>query len=182
MSSTRIILTYKDYAALPEDGKRYELHEGELSMTPAPHTRHQQVSRNLFRVLDQHVREQSLGEILYAPVDCILSDITIVQPDIVYIESERRDIISARGIEGPSTLVVEILSPSTGQIDRGIKFQLYARYGVPYYWIVETEPISIDAYALSGKEYQVALRLSGPTSMAIPPFNDLLLSPACLEP
>lgn len=182
MASTRVILTYKDYAALPGDGKRYELHEGELSMTPAPNTKHQQVSRNLFRLLDQFVGERALGEILYAPLDCILSDITIVQPDIIYLESDRRGLISARGIEGPPTLVVEILSPSTTQIDRGTKLQLYARYGVPYYWIVEPEPISFEVFALRGKEYQLVLRASGSSPVSPVPFRDLLLVPESLSP
>jgi Uma2 family endonuclease len=182
MAATRVILTYKDYAALPADGKRYELHEGELSMTPAPGSRHQQVSRNLFALLHQHVTSKRLGEVLYAPLDCILSDTTIVQPDIVYLASEKRGLISARGIEGPPTLVVEILSPSTAQIDRATKMQLYARYGVPYYWIVEPEPVSIEAQALKGKEYQFVLRASGPDSLSLLPFRDLPLIPASLEP
>jgi len=175
MAATRVILTYKDYAALPSDGKRYELHEGELSMTPAPGSRHQQVSANLFMILRQHVQAKALGEVLYAPLDCIFSDITIVQPDIVYLESERRGLISARGIEGPPTLAVEILSPSTIQIDRGTKLHLYARYRVPYYWVVDTEPVSIEVFSLTGSAYQSVARASGSSPVFLPPFPDLLL-------
>lgn len=182
MASTRVILTYKDYAALPADGKRYELHEGELSMTPAPGSRHQQISANLFMLLRQHVRNSRLGEVLYAPLDCILSDITIVQPDIVYLETARLSAISERGIEGPPTLVVEILSPSTTQIDRSTKRQIYARYGVPFYWIVETDPVGIEVHALSGNAYQLILRASGSSPVSLVPFPDLLLVPDSLSP
>lgn len=63
----RAVLTYKEYEALPADGHRYEIHEGKLSVTPAPSPQHQMMSRNLFRVLDAHVRAQGLGEVLYAP-------------------------------------------------------------------------------------------------------------------
>lgn len=182
MAATRVILTYKDYAALPADGKRYELHEGELSMTPAPGSRHQQISANLFMILRQHVQAKGLGEVLYAPLDCILSDITIVQPDIVYLEADRRGLISPRGIEGPPTLVIEILSPSTVQIDRATKMQLYARYGVPYYWIVEPEPVSLEVYALNANAYHLVLRALGPNPIALPPFPALSFSPASLEP
>ena len=72
--TARITLTYQDYVALPDDGKRYEIHDGELSVTPAPTSLHQIVSARLFRVLDAHVLARSLGLVLYAPLDVILSD------------------------------------------------------------------------------------------------------------
>src|SRR3990170_381190 len=87
MAGERVILTYKDYEALPADGRRYELHEGELSVTPAPSSRHQRILRNLNDVLWQHVKSRGLGEVLFAPIDCILSDISVVQPDLVYLEA-----------------------------------------------------------------------------------------------
>ena len=74
MSPQRVVLTYRDYEALPDDGRRYELHDGELSVTPAPTTDHQFASRNLFRQLDAHVAAHRLGEVLFAPIDVILSD------------------------------------------------------------------------------------------------------------
>jgi Uma2 family endonuclease len=179
---TRVVLTYKDYEALPADGRRYELHEGELSVTPAPSPTHQRIIGKLFVILDHHVKSHGLGEVFLSPIDCILSDITVVQPDIVYLETGRLSAISSRGIEGPPTLVVEILSPSTTQIDRGVKFQLYARHGVPYYWIVDPEARSIEAYALTGEAYQLTARLEGSEPAALPPFPDLALVPASLWP
>lgn len=178
----RTILTYKDYEALPADGRRYELHEGELSVTPAPSPKHQQVSRNLLLLLHHHVKTHGLGEVLYAPIDCILSDITIVQPDIVYLETGRLSTITSRGIEGAPTLVIEIVSPSTIQIDRAVKFQLYARYGVPYYWIVDPDARSIEAYRLMEGTYQLTGRLEGSEPVSLPPFLDLALVPASLWP
>jgi Uma2 family endonuclease len=178
--ATRVILTYKDYEALPADGRRYELHEGELSVTPAPSPRHQEVSGNLFDLLRHHVHMQGLGKVFYAPIDCILSETTIVQPDIVYIETTRLSAISSRGVEGPPTLVVEILSPSTVQMDRGVKLQLYARYEVPYYWIVDPEAQGIEAY--TGGAYQLSTRLVGAEPASLPPFPDLAVDPASLWP
>ena len=153
--SARVVLTYQDYAALPADGRRYELHEGELSVTAAPVTMHQRVLLRLVTALDQHVRARGLGEVFLSPIDCILSDITVVEPDIVYVATDRASVISARGIEGAPTLVVEILSPSTRAIDRGVKLQLYARYGVPYYWIVEIAARSIEAHVLEDGGYRL---------------------------
>jgi len=65
----RIVLTYDDYRRLPNDGRRYELWEGVLQATPAPSPRHQDVSRNLERLLDQHVHAHRLGKVYYAPID-----------------------------------------------------------------------------------------------------------------
>lgn len=171
--SIRVILTYQDYAAVPADGRRYELHEGELSVTAAPVTAHQRVLLRLVIALDQHIRTRSLGEILVSPIDCILSDVTVVEPDIVYVAADRAAIVSARGIEGAPTLVIEILSPSTAAIDRGVKLQLYARYGVPYYWIVDIAARSIDAYVLEDGGYR---RVTD----GLPPFSGFSLDLSAL--
>jgi Uma2 family endonuclease len=176
---TRALLTYSDYAALPDDGRRYELHQGELSVTPAPGVRHQRVILPLGSQLYEHVRARGLGEVLVAPTDCILSNVTVVQPDILYVATDRQAITSERGIEGAPTLVVEVLSPSTARLDRDRKMKLYAEHGVPYYWIVDPETRSIEAFALAGGEYALAARLTSEPA-ALPPFSDLTLDPASI--
>ncbi len=178
----RIILTYKDYEVLPADGRRYELHEGELSVTPAPSPRHQEISGNLFIALSDHVKRLGRGKAFYAPIDCILSDTTIVQPDLVYLATDRMAAISGRGIEGPPTLVIEILSPSTTQIDRSVKFQLYARYGVPYCWIVDPDARTIEAHDLAGNAYELTGRMEGERWVGLHPFPELPLEPASVWP
>jgi Uma2 family endonuclease len=182
MTTNRVILTYKDYEALPADGRRYELHDGELSVTPAPSPQHQRISGNLNEVLRQHVKARNLGEVLYAPIDCILGETTVVQPDLVYLDTARLSAVSARGIECPPTLVVEILSPATTVVDRSTKLQLYARYGVPYYWIVDPEARTIEAYTLAAGGYQLAARASGRAPVSLLPFADLALVPDSLWP
>jgi Uma2 family endonuclease len=179
---TRVRLTYEDYAALPDDGRRYELHEGELSVTPSPGTRHQATLFNLAVILRGHVRTAALGEVFLAPLDCILTQITIVQPDILFVEWARRSIVSERGIEGAPTLVVEVISPSTSAIDRRRKLQLYARHDVPYYWIVDPPGRTIAAHTLARGGYRDAGALSGETPAALPPFPDLTLDPAEIWP
>lgn len=182
MAARTVILTYDDYAALPADGRRYEVHDGELSVTPAPSPQHQIVSRNLFRVLDSHVRATRAGEVLYAPIDVILSDTAIVQPDLVYLDGSRPGAISGRGIEGPPTLVVEILSPASAVLDRRTKHQLYARHGVRFYWLVDPETRAIEAFALGTGGYSLAGRASGTAPTSLPPFADLALVAAGLWP
>jgi Uma2 family endonuclease len=182
MSGERAILTYRDYEALPADGRRYELHDGELSVTPAPGTRHQRVSSALFSILKAHVTARGLGEVLYAPIDVILADTTIVQPDLVYLDPTRAHLVSDRGIEGPPTLAIEILSPSTTPTDRGIKANLYRRYGVPYYWIVDADGRTVEAYGLAEGRYALLGRVAGAGPVSLPPFPDLAFVPASLWP
>lgn len=182
MPNYGVVLTYKDYEALPADGRRYEIHEGELSVTPAPGTRHQRILGHLYHLLRPHVDSRGLGEVLLSPVDCILSDSTIVQPDLVYLDPTRAHLVSARGIEGPPTLAIEILSPSTTNIDRSTKHQLYRRFEIPYYWIVDPEARTVEAYGLAEGAYQLLQRASGAAAVALPPFPDLALVPASLWP
>jgi len=178
----RVVLTYRDFEALPADGRRYELHDGELVVTAAPGTPHQRLVGRLFRLLQQHVEEHQLGEVFVSPIDCILSDTTVVEPDLVYVESARSSLVSRRGIEGPPTLAVEILSRSTMQIDRGAKLQLYARHGIPHYWIVDPDERRIEAYVLTEGAFHAFARLSGADRAVLPPFSELTIAADTLWP
>ncbi|MBI2206649.1 MAG: Uma2 family endonuclease [Candidatus Rokubacteria bacterium] len=180
--TARIALTYRDYEALPNDGKRYEIHDGELYVTATPTSDHQIVSVRLVTHLHLHVESRQLGIVLHAPLDVILADTTILQPDIVYLDRERRPALHRRGVEGPPTLVVEILSPSTAVTDRGTKRQLCARYGVPYFWIVDLRARAVEAFVLRGPEYVPVVTASGSDPVDVPPFVGLGLVPASLWP
>ncbi|MCL0065651.1 Uma2 family endonuclease [Dehalococcoidia bacterium] len=153
MISTRIKFTYGDYLQLPED-KRYELIEGEFFMVPSPSYQHQSISKELFRALDNYVRSRSLGEVIYAPLDVVLSEENVLQPDILFVSRERLDIITERNIQGAPDLVVEILSPATAQRDKELKQKLYARFGVREYWLADpsARPIEVLSLAEAGFE------------------------------
>jgi hypothetical protein len=107
---SKTALTYRDYEALPDDGRRYEIHDGELSVTPAPSLDHQIISSRLYLHLAKWFEAHPGGLLLYAPLDVILSDkpdeTSIVQPDILYVAPDRMDRTSPRGIEGGPTLAV----------------------------------------------------------------------------
>jgi Uma2 family endonuclease len=173
---SRVALTYKDYAALPDDGRRYQILDGELCVTPAPGTQHQAISMKLTVQLAARIDALGLGQLFAAPVDVILSDTTIVQPDLVFVATDRLDRVSARGIEGAPTLVVEILSPSTVEMDRHAKRDLYARHGVPYYWIADGEARAIEMYRLAGGSWELLARASGGEIIAAEPFAGLALT------
>jgi Uma2 family endonuclease len=171
--TARAVLTYADFAALPNDGNRYELLDGELFVTPSPAPRHQIILANLVRALDGYVQSRRLGMVLFAPLDVIFADTSVAEPDLVYLDNTRTSLISHRGIEGAPALLAEVLSPSTSRTDRRVKFALYARYQVPFYWIVDPEARTLEAYRLEGAGYILAMRASGTTPCGPPPFEDL---------
>ena len=175
---TKIVLTYEDFAALPDDGKRYELHEGELSVSPSPTPRHQRIIGNLFLILAPHVRASDRGEVFLSPFDCIMTNITVVEPDLVYVDDERRRLISERALEGSPSLAIEVLSPSSINIDRRRKMALYAAHDVTWYWIVDPDARTIEAYRLDGTAYRLDGTLEGAAPRALPPFAELILDPS----
>jgi Uma2 family endonuclease len=139
----------------PEDGNRYEVIDGELYVTPPPIEPHQNVSSVLHSLLGPYIREHKLGKFYSAPIGVVLpGGSSGVQPDLVYVANERRDIIVRRGIEGAPDLVVEILSPSTRARDRGIKMRAYATAGVPHYWILDPRTRSLEPYRLGEQGYE----------------------------
>ena len=151
----KILLTYDDYCLLPNDRNRYEILDGELSVTPAPAIRHQTVLGNLHRFLANYVVANQLGKLFIAPTDLILAPTTVVQPDLIFIANERRHIVTERAIEGPPTLVIEILSPTTNRTDRVTKAQLYAKHSVSNYWLIDPDQRTLEAYQLVIDHYDV---------------------------
>jgi Uma2 family endonuclease len=151
----KIVLTYDDYCELPNDRNRYEILDGELSVTPAPATKHQTALGNLYRFLANYVVANQLGKLFIAPTDLILASTTVVQPDLIFISTDRLHIITERAIEGAPTLVIEILSPTTHQTDRVTKAQLYARYQVPHYWLIDPDQQTLEAYELVINRYDL---------------------------
>ena len=172
----KIVLTYEDYVQLPNDGNRYEILEGELAVTPAPSTRHQTASGNLFFLLTQHTREKDLGKLFNAPIDLILETNSVLQPDLLFVSKARQSIITERAIEGAPDLVVEVLSPATNRTDRVTKAQIYARHKAPAYWIVDPDQETLEIYLLDVDGYRLAVTLQGETPLSVPPFADLKLA------
>ena len=147
-------LTYEDLVQIPEDGKRYEVIGGELVVTPAPVKKHQKLSKRLADVLYEQ-EKAGLGEMYYARVDVRLSTNGIVQPDLLFIRRERLGIYLPSGlVEGAPDIVVEILSPSPRGVDLVRKAALYAREGVPEYWVADPDAPALTIYALREGRYE----------------------------
>lgn len=154
MLKEKIKLNYNDYVKLPDD-KRYELIEGEIYMVPGPEFNHQIVSRNIGFLLWDYVKNKNLGIIVDAPLDVIFTPEDVVQPDIIFISNERKDIITKKNVRGVPDLLIEILSPSTMERDKIVKRILYARHGVREYWIVDTEAKKIEVMTLGDNGFEL---------------------------
>jgi Uma2 family endonuclease len=157
----RIVLTYEDYCALPDDGRRYEILEGELSVTPSPSRSHQEFAANLLVVLKQFVTAHGLGTVFMAPFDVILEKTSVMVPDLCFVGRERLEVVTERAVEGAPDLIVEILSPGTARRDRGEKAQLYARHGVRHYWLADPDARVLETLELDAGRYRETARLTG---------------------
>ena len=146
-------LAYEDYARLPDD-ERYELIDGELIPMPSPKKIHQRLILDLSWIL-RPLEEMGLGELFIAPFDVILSNFNVVQPDLLFVSAARSGIITEDNIRGAPDLVVEILSPSTADYDRTTKRELYERYGVPEYWMVDPYAKTITILRMGADGYNV---------------------------
>jgi Uma2 family endonuclease len=147
--------TYENYLRLPDDGWRYEVLKGVLHMTPAPAPRHQVALRNLTVLSVNYLKSNPIGQVYFAPIDVLLPGglATPVQPDLVFLSTARRGLVSQRGIEGAPDLVAEVLSPSNWLADRRTKFEIYAEAGVREYWILDPQPKTVEIFTLENGGY-----------------------------
>ncbi len=178
--SGRYKLGWQDYAELPADGRRHQILDGDLHMTPAPSPRHQKLSHRLEFLLTLALEQTGRGVVYDAPVDVILGEHDIVQPDILFIAAEREHIVGEHAIEGPPDLVIEILSPSTRRMDILAKSRRYAATGVAHYWIVDPDIDRLDRYVLEGDSYEQVGSESAPTVVEVAEFGGLSIDLAAL--
>ncbi len=138
--------TYEDFLNFRDDGRRHEIIDGEHFVTPSPDTKHQTVSMNLSGALRTYLTDRPVGAVFAAPFDVVLSELDVVQPDLIYISRARAGILTEQHVRGAPDLVVEILSPGTRRIDEITKRKLYEGFGVAEYWIVDPELEMIKMY------------------------------------
>jgi Uma2 family endonuclease len=155
----RKIYTYRDYLDLPEEGKRYEIINGELIMAPAPRIIHQEVGLRLKMRFFNFNQKKQYGKIFDSPIDVKLSETNLVQPDILYVAKERFSIIKETHINGAPDLIVEILSPSTAEYDLLDKKEIYAQFGVQEYWLVDPTKQWIEVYLNRNNRFELKQRV-----------------------
>jgi Uma2 family endonuclease len=155
-----------DYLGLPDE-PRCELLYGRLLVTPAPTARHQHIVFKIARILAD-CADRHGDQVLVSPIDVVLADHSVVQPDVVYVRAARSSIVRDR-VEGAPDLVVEVLSPGTARRDLGEKLRLYAEAGVAEYWIIDPGLQTLELLINAGGGFRVNPP-DGPTfrSAAIP--------------
>jgi Uma2 family endonuclease len=133
-----VILTYDDLDFIPQErlGDRHELFDGGVGRDAVTDSGPPDRQRKRFRAAAGAVRPMGLGLVLAVPIDVRLAPSVVMIPDLIFIAQERLGIVGPKAIEGPPDLVVEILSPSTRRRDQGRKREIYARFGVPEYWLL----------------------------------------------
>ncbi len=165
-------LTIDDLYEMPDDGNRYELLQGELIVSPSPGGTHQEVLGELFFLLRSAVRQGNLGKAIIAPFDVQISPNDVVEPDLFYFRHDQANQYTERRFLGAPAFVVEVVSPSSGSIDRVRKASLYVNSGVEEYWIVEPAGNRIIVHDRASGEPSPRIFTAGSlTSRVIPSFT-----------
>ena len=169
-------LTYEDLRRITPDRKRYELIEGELFVAPAPNTEHQRKTGGLFAELRRFVRQHDLGEVFIASYDVVFDASTVLQPDVLFVAKARQSIVKADCIQGAPDLVVEVLSEPSRTIDRFVKRDRYAEFGVPEYWLVDPSAPRVEVLRLEGRKYGVVSVFGPGDTLESPTFPGFRLA------
>src|SRR6266481_1695486 len=158
------LLTVADLDACPDDNNRYELIEGELFVARAPGLPHQIVIQNFQIALADYLKINPIGRVVPG-AGAVFSNSDAVIPDLAFVINERwSDIVSNDRFNAAPDLVIEVMSPGKENRDRDllVKRQLYAKYGVAEYWIVDTENRLVQVYRLQKQRLEnVATRRNG---------------------
>lgn len=148
------VWTYEDYLNVGED-VRFEIINGQAHMSPAPELFHQRWAGKLYLAIQQHVATRHLGEVFFAPIDVVLDEKNVVQPDLVFVSKAKSHLLERRGIMGTPDLVVEIISAGSLRRDRYEKRDLYARFGVSEFWLADVANRSVEVLTLRAGSYQL---------------------------
>lgn len=144
-------MTAAEFLALPETTQPTELLDGVMIVSPSPVPSHQRSSRKVEYLVEEL---KPNGEVFHAPMDLYLDNANTPQPDIIWIAENSRCVVGEKYLQGPPELIVEIFSPSTELKDRKDKFNLYQRFAIPEYWMVDPELEFIEVYVLENGLYK----------------------------
>jgi Uma2 family endonuclease len=160
-------LTYADYVLFPDDGRRWELIDGEAFVVPSPDVHHQDITGRIYRQIADHLDALGGGRVFMAPLDVLLaSDGTVVvQPDIVFIADADIHVIKAKNIEGVPTWAIEVVSDPVR--DKKVKRDLYMRHGVSEYWALDPDLRCVEIHR-PGVDAVVAEPPQRPSPLALP--------------
>lgn len=167
------VWTYDDLVAMPDvrDGKKYEIFDGELVVSPAPLFDHSEVSKRLFVAMFAQIDKRRLGTVHFAPIDVILSETRVLQPDLLVIGAKQTNIIARRGLIGAPAIVIEVVSRKNASHDRVRKRRFYALAGIPEYWIVDPDSVEVEVLSLDESVYRSAGWYASGDTIRSPSFD-----------
>ncbi|HKG28786.1 MAG TPA: Uma2 family endonuclease [Thermomicrobiales bacterium] len=163
---------YEDILTFPDDGRRYEIIEGDLYEMPSPTSVHAATNINLIALLLPLVAKFR-GRLFTAPLDVFIPGGDPVQPDVLVVLPDGKARVELRGVEGPPDLVIEVVSPSNRGRDLLTERSLYARAGVREYWLVDPEARTIEILALDRDAFHLAVAASGDETPVSPLLGQL---------
>ena len=169
-------MTARQFLELGEDppGVRLELVDGEVAVSPSPIPAHGYTVVQLLMLLGTHAKQNGLGRV-YPDTDTIFGEHDVRRPDVLFFAKDRLGLIGKKAMEGPPDLCVEVLSPSSGTIDRRDKFAQYEGAGVANYWIVDPKTKVVEGFQLIGGRYETTGSARGDAIVHLPPFPDLAI-------
>jgi len=143
----------REFDRLPDDGYRYELHDGILQVAPAPSTQHDLVVTFLVGEIYAHLKNRRLGVVFGSDYDVQLARKRVYRPDVKFVSNANRAIIGSKRLRGAPDLVVEVVSPDDPDRDWRVKFNAYEQAAVREYWIIDAESLSSTFYLHDGKQF-----------------------------
>jgi Uma2 family endonuclease len=166
-------VTFAELQQWPDDGRRYELYDGEVIVVPSPFLRHQRVASHIIDILTDY--ESAIGGmVVQAPFDIVFSEHNVLQPDCVFFRKERRHLLHDwEATRAAPDLAVEVLSRSTEARDRGRKKDILARFGVGEYWIVDPSKNTFEIHVLRGSDYELTGAYDERDGIASPTLSGL---------
>ena len=156
-------------------GIRLELVDGEIEMSPSPLPQHSRVILRLSQMLLNHLDAHDGGEV-FSDVDLILGPHDVRRPDVFFYGPQHSPIRTDRPLDTAPDLAVEVISPSSGRIDREVKFDLYRKHGIAWYWLIDPTKRTFEAFELALAGEDPVLTGSDNEEPAPPPIEGFRLS------
>jgi len=152
--------TYDDLAAMPEDNVIREILDGELFVSPSPFVRHQRIVGRLVFAIGNYLEKHRIGEVFAAPLDTVFSIDNVCDPDVLFVSHKRSSIVTKKHIQGSPDFVIEVLSEFNRKNDEVRKLEIYQRFDVTEYWIVDPDANTIRVFRRDGRALPLVSELA----------------------
>ncbi|MBC7870172.1 MAG: Uma2 family endonuclease, partial [Chitinophagaceae bacterium] len=144
-------MTADEFLMLEDRDLLTQLIDGEIVMAPPPIPDHQRIVFKFAKLIDSLI---SNGEVFVAPIELLLDDGSVPQPDVVWVAVGGRCVIEEKRLHGAPELIIEVLSPGTARYDKIEKYKLYERHGISEYWIASPVEQYVEVFSLENGKFK----------------------------